>query len=106
MKKGIILVAKDPCVMNLSGEKTLTIGKKYKVIDVNDFFKEVCIIDDCRDRHWFDMTTLNEFFETPETDPFQEFFSFMHQTHGLILTNGEMWDILHEIEKLQEKLKA
>jgi hypothetical protein len=40
------------------------------------------------------------------SDPFQEFFSFMSQTHGLILTNGEMWDILHEIEKLQEKLKA
>jgi hypothetical protein len=44
--------------------------------------------------------------ETPETDTFQEFFSFMVETHGLILTNGEMWDILNEIEKLQEKLKS
>jgi hypothetical protein len=49
---------------------------------------------------------MNTEIEKPETDPFQDFFSFMHQTHGLILTNGEMWDILNEIEKLQEKLKA
>jgi hypothetical protein len=103
MKKGMILVAKDPCVMNLSGSKSLTVGKGYKVGGVNTNTREFNIIDDQDDVHWFDFDLIDKYFES---DPFQEFFSFMHREHGLILTNGEMWDILHEIEKLQEKLKA
>ena len=104
MKKGMILVAKDPCVMEISNVCALTVGKEYSVVDLGK--RKFCVIDDQKDIHWFGFDRLDEFFDVPETDPFQDFFSFMHQTHGLILTNGEMWDILHEIEKLQEKLKV
>jgi hypothetical protein len=106
MKKGMILVAKDPCVMDVSQKETLTVGNAYTVKFVNRKGNELGVIDDDGYVHWFDFDVLSEFFDIPETDPFQEFFSFMHKTHGLILPNGEMWDILNEIEKLQEKLKA
>jgi len=104
MKKGIILVAKDPCFMKIKNAGVLTVGKEYSVVDFDNI--EFCVIDDQKVPRWFYFELLNVFFDIPQSDPFQEFFSFMHQTHGLILTNGEMWDILHEAEKLQEKLKV
>jgi hypothetical protein len=104
MKKGMILVAKDPCFMEMSNVCALTVGKEYRVVDCDK--RDFCVIDDQKVRHWFSFYLWNTFFDIPESEPFQEFFSFMHQTHGIILTNGEMWDILHEIEKLQEKMKS
>ena len=104
MKKGMILVAKKTVVMR--GSNALTKGKEYKVKTVRKDMHDLSIIDDQKDEHWFDFDDVENFFATPQTDDFEEFFSFMVETHGLILTNGEMWDILHEIEKLQEKLKA
>lgn len=38
-------------------------------------------------------------------DKYQEFFNFMNQEHGLILTISEMDEILHESQKLIKKLK-
>jgi hypothetical protein len=105
MKKGMILVAKDPCKMS-NGVNALLVGKEYRAMDVYDELDRIYIQSEISNFHSFHFDEIDKYFDTPETDPFQEFFSFMHYTHGLILTNGEMWDILHEIEKLQEKLKA
>lgn len=38
-------------------------------------------------------------------DRYQEFFNFMNQEHGLILTISEMDEILFEADRLKEKLK-
>jgi len=69
MKKGIILVAKDPCVMDLSGRQTLTIGKTYKVVEVYKSLKKFSIIDDCGDNHLFDFDRLDEFFTIEKQTP-------------------------------------
>ena len=37
-------------------------------------------------------------------DKYQEFFDFMYQEHGLILTIDEMNEIVSEVEKLKKKL--
>jgi hypothetical protein len=103
MKKGMILVAKKKA-SNLY-KMAFTIQKEYEVIRVIERFKQVLIIDDFGKKCNIHFDLVSDYFDIPETDPFQEFFSFMHQEHGLILTNGQMWDILNEIEKLQEKLK-
>jgi hypothetical protein len=104
MKRGMILVAKKDVL--IGGSNALTISKAYPVEQVSNETKNLNIIDDQQRVHWFDFDRLDEFFTIEKPCDFQEFFSFMSQTHGLILTNGEMWDILHEIEKLQEKLKV
>jgi hypothetical protein len=104
MKKGMILVAKKTVKINRLN--LLTKGKAYPVEQVSKETKNLNIIDDQKRVHWFDFDRLDEFFTIEKPCDFQEFFSFMSYTHGLILTNGQMWDILHEIEKLQEKLKV
>ena len=38
------------------------------------------------------------------SEVYQEFFSFMHREHGLILVKSQIDDILHEARKLDEKL--
>lgn len=39
-----------------------------------------------------------------QADVFQEFFNFMLQEHDLILTNTQIFEILHEANKLEDKL--
>jgi len=106
MKKGMILVAKDPCLMQNFKKEALVVGKEYPILEVHG--DSIVINSEFTSKHWFSFDIIGHFFhiDTPETDPFQEFFSFMSQTHGLILTNGEMWDIVNEVEKLKEKLKS
>lgn len=104
MKKGMILVAKDTLVM--SGTNALTRGKEYPIKNVRKDMNDFCIIDDQEDVRWFDFDGLDDFFTIDEPCDFQELFSFMSQTHGLILTQDEMWEIVAQVEKLQEKLKA
>lgn len=36
---------------------------------------------------------------------YQDFFNFMYQEHGLILTISEIQEIVFEADKLKEKLK-
>lgn len=47
------------------------------------------------------MTLVN----TEHADVYQDFFNFMNQEHGLILTIGEIDEIVHEANELTEKLK-
>lgn len=42
--------------------------------------------------------------EKQTEDVFQDFFSFMSREHNIILTQTEIFDILHEANKLQSKL--
>ena len=42
---------------------------------------------------------------TEWTELYDEFWDFMKQEHGLTLTDSEMYEILLEVGKLQEKLK-
>jgi hypothetical protein len=60
MKEGDKLIAINECIMDCSETKTLTIGKEYKVIEVND--EEFSIIDDENDRHYFCLDSYKDIF--------------------------------------------
>lgn len=61
MKKGDVLVAIDPCVMRLTDRATLTVGKEYTVIKVDDDDR-VFIIDDDGDSHLFPIKRISKYF--------------------------------------------
>lgn len=65
MKKGDILIAIDPCVMD-DGEITLTIGKEYKVI--SSLVNGILIIDDSGSQHSYDYNDIPNFFITKVDD--------------------------------------
>lgn len=46
-----ILICRKSCIMNFTNKKTTTIGKSYKIIDVNE--TRLYIIDDENDVHSF-----------------------------------------------------
>lgn len=57
MKKGDILIAIHPCIMSGNKRPTLTVGKEYVITEINK--NELCIIDDERDPHWFNIRIGN-----------------------------------------------
>jgi hypothetical protein len=105
MKKGMILVTKDPFVMS-SGVNALVVGKEYRALDVYEELDRIYIQSEVSNFHLFHFEEIEKYFDILENDPFQELFSFMLQTHGIILTQDEMWEIVAQVEKLQEKLKV
>lgn len=65
IKIGSVLTSINECVMNSGNYKTLTIGKGYEVIEMNE--DELCVIDDDLRKHYFEIEDLNSFFITSET---------------------------------------
>lgn len=62
-KVGDKLIAIDECIMDFDDEKTLTIGKEYPIIDINECDDLTTIIDDLGCEHFFEFKTLHEFFK-------------------------------------------
>ena len=65
MKVGDNLMAIDECIMNGTHKPTLTLGKNYEVVylDESDF----AVIDDNGDQHLFEHKYLNDFFVKNES---------------------------------------
>ena len=64
IKKGDILIAINPCIMEGSGEQTLTVGNKYTIVKAEheDYDEEEFMIqDDYKQEHWF--TNDGEYFK-------------------------------------------
>lgn len=53
MKVGDILIAIDPCKMRPGGENALTVGKRYKITNINNEYIE--IIDDAKVNHSYNL---------------------------------------------------
>jgi len=68
MKTGDVLIAINPCIMDMSRKATLTVGKQYVITIVRD--KDFCIIDNEKDPHWFNIkgVPLYTKFFTPATN--------------------------------------
>lgn len=62
IKAGTILIATDECKMFNGHNKTLTIGKEYKVVKHPRNSTEFAIIDDDGDRHYFDIIDTPEWY--------------------------------------------
>lgn len=63
IKKGTVLVANSVCKMTPTDEESLTIGKKYTVIEVDYENDEFFIIDDVYGEHYFDITNYKDYFD-------------------------------------------
>ena len=57
------LTAINPCVMDGSGEKTLTIGKSYKIKQIAIDGKYISITDDSGNWHQYSFESLFDFFQ-------------------------------------------
>lgn len=68
IRKGTILIATDPCIMEDTGKPSLTIGKEYMVIGYNNDIEKyhLCIIDDENEEHYFPIKDYKEFFNIKE----------------------------------------
>ncbi len=68
MKKGTVLIAKDPCIMKWTGERALIVGKEYTVtqvvgLDVEDFEDGYIRIDSELGDHKFIVEDVNKYFD-------------------------------------------
>lgn len=63
LRLGKELTAKNPCRVLTVG-KTLTIGKKYEIIEIDDWAEQVTIIDDHKEEHTFSYIQLSEYFKS------------------------------------------
>ncbi|MGV0946028.1 hypothetical protein ACTS93_02435 [Empedobacter falsenii] len=64
IKKGVLLTAINVCRMKRTGLETLTIGKKYQVLEVCYDDDEFFIKDDYEDLHSFDISDYTDFFQS------------------------------------------
>jgi len=60
IKEGQILTANQECKMHFDGRPTLTIGKSYEVIEMDD--EDFGVIDDENDTHYFPIKELKLYF--------------------------------------------
>ncbi len=63
LEVGSTIVAKDPCKMEDGGEETLTVGKEYKITQLNHNW--LTINDDDGDDHDFELTEFDIYFNHP-----------------------------------------
>ena len=66
MKVGYKLTAIDECIMTVSKEAALTIGREYKVKNVYE--TDFTIIDNQGDSHFFDYADYEVYFNKPQLD--------------------------------------
>lgn len=57
------LLAIDECKMSGNRKATLTVGEYYEIVSLNK--KEVCIIDDNDDEHFFTIKDIGRYLLTP-----------------------------------------
>lgn len=62
-KVGDKLIAIDECIIDFDDEKTLTIGKEYPIIDINECDDLTTIIDDYGYEHYFTKEQLPKYFK-------------------------------------------
>jgi len=63
IKKGTTLTAINECIMDGTGHKVLTIGKKYEVEAVYLDLGDILIIDDDGEDHFYPFNTLKKYFD-------------------------------------------
>ena len=62
MHVGDKLIAINECTMNHDGRPTLTKGRVYRVVDIDEVDVEFCVIDDEGDHHWFPIEESDVYF--------------------------------------------
>ena len=55
LEVGSIMVAVDPCIMESTGNTSLTVGKEYEVLDIDIEHMDYKIKDDEGYSHWFNI---------------------------------------------------
>lgn len=65
---GIKLIANNPCLMNKDNRPTLTVGKDYIIVLVDEFSDEsengdFAVVDDEDELHWFPIDEYDGFFK-------------------------------------------
>ena len=63
LKKGDILIAVDPCIMDFSKEQGLILGKEYEILEVDSKRKTFYIKSEVFEDHEFDLKSFDEFFK-------------------------------------------
>jgi hypothetical protein len=104
IKIGTSIIAVDECKMYATGNCTLTIGKKYKVIAIDG--KNLVIKSDDMDRHLFPFKDFYEFFKFPEIETKQQRTHRLEMNIVKLLIDSELSisDQLKVINNVRENL--